>query len=234
MLLSRSTIGSELAQLPRRALTANRGPSSFWQQVIGPRLHQHPRASPVARRGDRRPRWACQSSRSRPCAGTAPRALCRSRRRAARSRARGRAGTAATGRPARGHYRFEHWVKEPLDSLCSEFDLKYWPDLDDLLNALAQDAAGAEIVATDPLTRAATECGRAGLAAVFRALLAGIEEQKGASDPSWPADFRPTDATLATLISAALNLGPEELVGAECVKRLRQRYRDNGRKQSEP
>lgn len=135
---------------------------------------------------------------------------------------------------ARGHYRFERWVKEPLDSLCSEFDLKYWPGLDDLLNALAQDAAGAEIVATDPLTRAATECGRAGLAAVIRALLAGIEEQKGASDPSWPADFRPTDATLATLMSAALNLGPEELVGAEYVKRLRQRYRDNGRKQSEP
>lgn len=126
---------------------------------------------------------------------------------------------------ARGHHRFEHWVAKPLEDLSCRFDLKYWPSLDDLLRALARDAACAEVVATDPLTAAATLSGRPSRADVFRAFFADLEDERLGCEPSWPEDFRPTDATVAALMNCALDLGTDEMVGAEYVKGLRQRDR---------
>ena len=126
---------------------------------------------------------------------------------------------------ARGHHLFEHWVARPLEDLSCSFDLKYWPGLDDLLRALARDAARAEVVPTDPLTAASTMSARPSRADVFRALFADLEDEGRGCEPSWPEDFRPTDATVAALMNCALDLGPDEMVGAEYVKGLRQRDR---------
>lgn len=127
------------------------------------------------------------------------------------------------------NHRFERWVAKPLSAVGDQFDLKYWPGLDDLLRALSRDAANSSIEATDPLTAAATASPRGSLADVFRALFAAIEEQKSGYRPALPKDFRPTDSTLASLASCALDLGPDELVSGEYVKRLRQRDRTTGK-----
>ncbi|MNG32765.1 hypothetical protein D3C84_1188570 [compost metagenome] len=40
-------------------------------------------------------------------------------------------------------------MKEDLDAVRSQFDLKYWPSLDQLFRALAADAESANLEATD-------------------------------------------------------------------------------------
>lgn len=125
----------------------------------------------------------------------------------------------------RGHHRFEHWVEGPLGKVRSEFDLKYWPTLADLMRALADDAGRATVEATDPLTEAGISSRNPSLSDAFRALLAAIEEACETPASDLPTDFRLSDASLASLMSCALDLGPDQLVDAAYVKGIRQRDR---------
>ena len=129
---------------------------------------------------------------------------------------------AADGR----NYRFLSHVKERLDPLRSQFDLKYWPTPSEFVQELGSNADAAGTEASDPLTAAATAAVRPSLADFFKALLAAIEENGARQHGQLPFDFRPSDGTLASLANCALDLGPEELVDGPYVKRLRQRERD--------
>ncbi|WP_256657875.1 hypothetical protein [Pseudomonas sp. 2FG] len=126
---------------------------------------------------------------------------------------------------ARSHPLFNTFVKEHLDALCGQFDLKYWPSLDQLFRAVATDAVSATLVATDPLTLAATAAARPSRADFFKALFAAIEENSASHHGQLPEGFRLTDGTLASLANCALDLGPDELTDSAYVKRLRQRER---------
>ncbi|MGB5784974.1 MAG: hypothetical protein WBH11_06305 [Stenotrophomonas geniculata] len=127
------------------------------------------------------------------------------------------------------NYLFNSWVKERLDALRGQFDLKYWPSLDQFLRALAADAESAGMEATDPLTAAATVASRPSRADFFKALFAAIEESSGRNYGQLPKDFKLTDSTLASLANCALDLGPDELADSAYVKRLRQRERNGGK-----
>jgi hypothetical protein len=90
------------------------------------------------------------------------------------------------------------------------------------------DAEAVSMEATDRLTAAATVAARPSLAAFFKALFASIEENSVSNYGHIPVDFKPTDNTLALLANCSLNLGPDNLVSSEYVKRLRQRERGRG------
>ncbi|WP_347093294.1 hypothetical protein [Sphingomonas parapaucimobilis] len=123
-----------------------------------------------------------------------------------------------------GH--FTSYVKEPLDALRCRFDLKYWPSIGDVLRVLARDADVAEVHANDRLTDVATRSPRRGLADFVKALFASLDEN-GVRDRGFlPRGLRLTDATIASITNAALGLSPDRLIGAEFVKRLRQRERE--------
>ncbi|UUY08680.1 hypothetical protein LRS11_01135 [Pseudomonas sp. J452] len=127
---------------------------------------------------------------------------------------------------AGNHSMFNAYVKEHLDTLCGQFDLKYWPSLDQLIRAVAADAESATLEATDPLTLAATAATRPSRADFFKALFAAIEENSVHHHGQLPEGFRLTDGTLASLANCALDLGPNELADSAYVKRLRQRERN--------
>jgi hypothetical protein len=126
-----------------------------------------------------------------------------------------------------GNQLFEWNLKDRLHALCGQFDYKYWPSLDEFLQALAADADAACVEASDPLTAATTMGSRAGLTDFFRALFAAIDENSADNHGLLPIGFKLTDNTLATLANCALGLGPDELVDAAHVKRFRQRERDS-------
>lgn len=127
------------------------------------------------------------------------------------------------------NYLFNSWVKDRLDALRGQFDLKYWPSLDQFLRELAADAENAGMEATDPLTAAATVASRPSRADFFKALFASIEENSARNYGLLPRGFKLTDGTLASLANCALDLGPDELVDSTYVKRLRQRERNGGK-----
>lgn len=124
------------------------------------------------------------------------------------------------------NYSYEHWVKEKLEAMTGQFDLKYWPSLGDLAQAIADDAAKAAPLPHDPVTEAGTEGNRAGLADSFRAFFVALEESSARSYGFLPSAFELTDRSMAILMSCALGLGPDKVVDSTYVKRLRQRQRE--------
>lgn len=123
------------------------------------------------------------------------------------------------------NHRFTVYVKDRLDALRGQFDMKYWPTLGEFAQEIAIDAGGANPEASDPLTAAATASTRPSLADFFRALFAAIEENAARHHGPLPTQFRVSDATLAALANCALDLGPDDPVEGTYVKRLRQRDR---------
>jgi hypothetical protein len=120
---------------------------------------------------------------------------------------------------------FGSYVRDQLESVRTQFDLKYWPSLGDYLRVLAADAAGARAQAVDPLTAVATSAPRASFADFLKALYAAIEEVCGHGWNLLPPAFKLTDPTVASLVNGLLNLQEEEMVDAAYVKRFRQRSR---------
>ena len=118
------------------------------------------------------------------------------------------------------------FVKDDLVKLRRRYDLKYWPSISGCMQALACDAAQAAVRAHDPITAAATSGARNSLADFLRTLFAAIEQNSHEDGGFLPRDFRLTDATLASFMNCALDLGPDNMIDAEYVKRMRQRERE--------
>lgn len=124
------------------------------------------------------------------------------------------------------NYSYEQWVKARLEALTGQFDLKYWPPLSAVAQAIADDAARAAPLPHDALTAAGTEGPRASLADTFRAFFVAVDEQSSRNFGFLPHSFELSDRCVASLLSCALGLGPDEAVDAPYVKRLRQRQRE--------
>jgi len=120
-------------------------------------------------------------------------------------------------------------LAERLDAVRYQFDLKYWPPMSAMLQALSEDAgqaANTKPAAIDRLTGVATAARRPSLADFLRALLAAIEGIKRPRAGHLPADFRLSDGSMACLVTCLLNLTPEAMIDASYVKRFRQRERE--------
>lgn len=124
------------------------------------------------------------------------------------------------------NYNYEHWVKDKLEAITGRFDLKYWPSLGALVQAIADDAEHAVPLPHDPVTEAGTAGNRAGLADTFRAFFVALEESSARNHGLLPSEFELTDRSTAILVSCALGLGPDKVVDSTYVKRLRQRQRE--------
>lgn len=127
------------------------------------------------------------------------------------------------------NYLYQSFIQLPLAALCGQYDLKYWPSIGECLRVLSQDSERSMVQPVDPLTEAATRATRESLADFFKALFAAIEENSEHNGGFLPDDFRLTDAGFASLASCALDLGPDEIIDAAYVKRLRQRERERRR-----
>lgn len=127
---------------------------------------------------------------------------------------------------AKRNYSYENWVKEKLEVIAGQFDLKYWPLLSELVQAIADDAAQAAPLPHDLVTAAGTEGVRAGLADSFRAFFVALEESSARHYGFLPSAFEITDRSVAILMSCALGLDPDKVVDSAYVKRLRQRLRE--------
>lgn len=124
---------------------------------------------------------------------------------------------------SRNNYHFQNNVAEPLEVLAGQFDLKYWPCLASVINEIGEDAATAEIHATDARTEAATSSNRSSRADFVRAVLSMIEDLKSSPNLHFPTNFSLSDSSLADFVNCCLKLEPEELVDSAYIKNVRHR-----------
>lgn len=122
--------------------------------------------------------------------------------------------------------RYTGYLQEKLRSLRGQFDLKYWPSLASIVSEISTDAGKANIVATDPLTDAATASQRYSKSDFLKAFFVAIKEN---SDRNFAGIFcsgvKLTDRSYAEIANCALGLKIDELVDAVYIKSLRQRLR---------
>lgn len=131
-----------------------------------------------------------------------------------------------------GNPYFTSYLQDKLKQLQGQFDLKYWPRLDDVMQVIAEDARIAVPAAIDSITEAATIGGRASLADYFRALFEAIECNRQKEYGFLPNDFKLTDGSIATLTNCVLALEPEEMIDGAHVKNFRSRERKRIRSDS--
>lgn len=122
-----------------------------------------------------------------------------------------------------GHY--ATFLRKPLQGLCGQYDLKYWPELFRCLHVIADDAANAIVEATDPMTDAATASRRPSTSDSVMLFLAYIDECRGNYDGGLPRDFHLSDKNMATVMNILLDLPRDKILTAEYIKGRRQKAR---------
>ncbi|WP_256586292.1 hypothetical protein [Pseudomonas sp. PONIH3] len=123
------------------------------------------------------------------------------------------------------NYQYESYVKDDLERLQYQFDLKYWPALSDVVQAIGTDAERAGVTADDSATAAATESRKSGLSDFVKAFLARVDDNKVRKCGVIPNSFALSDSALASLVNCGLALEFNELVDTDFIKRFRQRQR---------
>ncbi len=118
---------------------------------------------------------------------------------------------------------FQYGLRDKLKGLQGQFDLKYWPRLDQIIRTLAEDADHAELSAIDSVTESATKSQTSSKADYFRALFEIIENNLQLNYGFLPDDFRLTDNTIATMANCTLALAPNDMVDSLYVKNIRHR-----------
>lgn len=116
-------------------------------------------------------------------------------------------------------------VKEPVAIIREQFELKYWPDLEDIIGEIGKDAENATVTPSNTLTDAATSNKRESLTDYFKVMFSSFDDRSTRLGGHLPERFTLTDATLATIANVFLDLTPDDLVDAVYVKGLRQRLR---------
>lgn len=122
-----------------------------------------------------------------------------------------------------GHY--TGYLKQPLQSLQGQYDLKYWPNLSEIVGEISKDAYNSEVYSSDSRTEAATSSQRSSVADFFRALFVAIEKNSERFNGALPRNFKITDNALSIIANCALSLESEEIIEGSSVKGIRQRLR---------
>ena len=121
---------------------------------------------------------------------------------------------------------FGSHLREPLSALSHQYDLKYWPSVEDVLDAIAEDALNVDIKPTNAIIEAGTRSPKQSKADSFRALQGVLEENRRSFHSPIGADFHLSDESWATILNVILDHNPDELVDGSYIKRLRQRDRE--------
>jgi len=121
---------------------------------------------------------------------------------------------------------YQNYVKEKLVRLRRQFSLKYWPEIEDIIQELSYDASTSQVEAVDNISIAATSSSKTSITDFFRVIYEGFEEMKYSNYGPLPNDFSLSDKATASMVNSILPLSEEHMVEPPYVKRLRQRLRD--------
>lgn len=121
---------------------------------------------------------------------------------------------------------FRMYLLEHLSELSHQYDLKYWPSVADVVDAIAKDARNVDINPSNPITEAGTRSPKRSKADTFRVLQSALKEYRQSFGSPITAAFRLSDESWATLLNVVLDLDPDNLVDGPYTKRIRQRGRN--------
>lgn len=120
---------------------------------------------------------------------------------------------------------YRNYIQPRLDEL-NDFDLKYWPNIADLLQVLGREST--EVHCQDDATRAIVDARRASLTDFFKEFFSRLHDISDGSLYGLPRGFRLSNSSIATLCNVICDRQPEQIIDEGYIKRLRQRLREQG------
>lgn len=115
---------------------------------------------------------------------------------------------------------------QPRLAELDNFDLKYWPELADVMQVLADESR--EVQFRDETSAAIVGARRASQTDFFMEFFSRLHEISDSSTWGLPCGFRLSDSSVATLFNISSGCSADEVKDAEYVRRLRQRLREKG------
>jgi len=131
-------------------------------------------------------------------------------------------------RAAENNYMYQNYVQKELHVLRGRFDLKYWPNTHEVIDAIASFAVESEVYVTDDWTEELLSSPKCSMMNYLSVVLIAIEDRKKMEPNPYrlSCNFRVTDNSLATHINCTLDLEPDDMISAEYVKSTRQNIRE--------
>lgn len=118
-----------------------------------------------------------------------------------------------------GHYQL--WVHEKLQSLRGQFDLKYWPSVDEIVSAIGNDSHNSTVSPTDNITRESISSRKSSTRDFLRALSEAIRENSESMHAFVPDKFRLPARSIASLVNCSLDLDEDQCIDETLVKSTR-------------
>lgn len=116
---------------------------------------------------------------------------------------------------------YEGWIRERLEPLRGQFDPKYWPKIEDVVQAISRDAQEGRVTAADDITREAISSRKSSHRDFLRALSEAILNNSETYHAFIPNDFRLPGHSISTLANCALGLEENDCIDESDVKATR-------------
>lgn len=123
---------------------------------------------------------------------------------------------------------FDSEVKDKLLKLRGEFDLKYWPKVEDIVREISKDAGNTKVDAIDSISVVVMSTNKASKAAFLRGFYKTLKELSDSYSEIvlLPSSFSLSDKAIASMVNSVLQLDEKEMADAHYVKRFRQGLRE--------
>lgn len=118
-----------------------------------------------------------------------------------------------------GHY--QSWIRDKIQPLRGQFDLKYWPSVDEIVDAISDDALKSAVTPTSEITREAISSRKSSTRDFLRALSEALRQNSESYHAFIPDDFRLSGRSISTLVNCVLNLNENRCIDESYIKSTR-------------
>jgi len=126
---------------------------------------------------------------------------------------------------AQDNYLFQSHPKEKFNHLFYQYDSKYWPDIAQVVDAIAIDADCADIEASDSITEAGTKSKRSSVVDTIRAFFTALKNYENRHPNLLVKVFNISNQGITSLFNVGLALGPDDIISDDQFKTSKSRIK---------
>ncbi|MGE6648482.1 hypothetical protein ACQKE0_04315 [Shewanella colwelliana] len=120
-----------------------------------------------------------------------------------------------------GNDNFENYVQSKFSSLFGQYDLRYWPDIHEVVKAIGDDASTANVSASNEVTSAATRFQRASSKDTIRAFFFWFDNCECQYPNLLNKLFNIPNKYYASVFNIGLSLNVDEIMSDEGMKQAK-------------
>ena len=126
---------------------------------------------------------------------------------------------------AQDNYLFQSNPKKQFNQLFYQYDLKYWPNIAQVIDAIGIDADCADIEASDSITEAGTKSTRSSVVDTIRAFFTALKNYENRHHNLSLKVMNMSNQCFTSVFNIGLALGPDEIISDDQFKTAKHRIK---------